>query len=644
MDADREAPSQLQVGVAPPAVFFDIGDTLAAPVLTPPPSRLERLDVFPYVPGVLARLRSEGARLGIISNTGDEPGERIAQLLGEAGIGGFFDPGLLVFSSVVGLTKDTPEIFRLAAQRASHGDSPGRCVFVGEDAGERSRARSAGLRVAPHPQLAAAALNGAPLHYLRITVPPAERGRDWRVALEGMDLVPLHVSGDDGSQALAIAGEEAALALDDLGFEVDRLGAPDAPLQTTPYLLRDDRAALTGFLTPEGQAHRLAGDGRTSPVLSSSGEGLLVAVPASRSVEDFHFPQAYHGHNLKLLGDPALLAGAAPAAFAEAAADPDPPGPDELTAFQEITDAVIRGYVERYAGAAPLEPGDAGAPVASRHIDSPDNSRVAAALARELEAVGADAFTVRLHAFGHEGRVLHNVEAELRGAVAELVLVTAHLDSTAAASQPYDPARDPAPGADDDASGVAGVLAAAAVLRILAARHPPRRTLRFVLFNAEEQGLVGSKAYARALAAAGASVAAVFQMDMIGHNVREPRTFELHAGFAPSPAVEALSLALARTLEALAPQVSPGLEPQVYVTAPGAPDPAQRRSDHASFHERGWPAVAVSEDFFAGPGPAAPAEEPNPAYHRREDTLVDFAYAAGVARAVAAAAWAFARA
>ena len=75
--------------------------------------------------------------------------------------------------------------------------------------------------------------------------------------------------------------------------------------------------------------------------------------------------------------------------------------------------------------------------------------------------------------------------------------MTAHLDSTAAQSLPYDEATDPAPGADDDASGVAAVLALAEGFAALAATSPPARTLRFVLFNAEEEGLVGSRAYAR---------------------------------------------------------------------------------------------------------------------------------------------------
>ena len=98
-------------------VFTDIGDILGQPVFTtdPPPPQLARLDVFPFVRHVLDGLRSDGLRLGIISNTGDEPKSRIDAVLKAAGLLDLFDAALLVYSSDVGMTKDSPKIFRLAA-------------------------------------------------------------------------------------------------------------------------------------------------------------------------------------------------------------------------------------------------------------------------------------------------------------------------------------------------------------------------------------------------------------------------------------------------------------------------------------------------------------------------------------------------
>ena len=69
-----------------------------------------------------------------------------------------------------------------------------------------------------------------------------------------------------------------------------------------------------------------------------------------------------------------------------------------------------------------------------------------------------------------------------------------------------------APGADDNASGSAGVLEIARVL----ATHPRKHDLRLILFGGEEQGLHGSKQYVSGLSASErARIRAVINMDMI---------------------------------------------------------------------------------------------------------------------------------
>jgi Iap family predicted aminopeptidase len=80
-----------------------------------------------------------------------------------------------------------------------------------------------------------------------------------------------------------------------------------------------------------------------------------------------------------------------------------------------------------------------------------------------------------------------NVVAEVRGREKpqEVVLLGAHLDSW-----------DLAQGANDDGAGVAMVMEAGRLIRSL--REPPRRTVRIVLFMNEENGSMGSKAYAAA--------------------------------------------------------------------------------------------------------------------------------------------------
>ncbi|MEE4639634.1 MAG: M20/M25/M40 family metallo-hydrolase [Wenzhouxiangella sp.] len=85
-----------------------------------------------------------------------------------------------------------------------------------------------------------------------------------------------------------------------------------------------------------------------------------------------------------------------------------------------------------------------------------------------------------------------NVIGEIVGSEApeDIVIIGAHLDSW-----------DNSPGALDDGAGVGIVTAAAKI--ILDSGQRPRRTIRVVLFGAEEVGLLGARAYAEARAADG---------------------------------------------------------------------------------------------------------------------------------------------
>ncbi len=162
--------------------------------------------------------------------------------------------------------------------------------------------------MAPHPCLAWEVLNGSSLRYIRITVSAKQCEKEWRKVLRGLSVVPLYVTGEKGTKVYAIATSSVAATLDDMGFGVDRLGSNDDPLTTELYLLRDDRQSLTGFLSPEGHSSIFFNkDEESQWVLTSSQEGLYIALPASRSVEEFHFEKAYHGHNLKLMPDMCLL-------------------------------------------------------------------------------------------------------------------------------------------------------------------------------------------------------------------------------------------------------------------------------------------------------------------------------------------------
>lgn len=91
------------------------------------------------------------------------------------------------------------------------------------------------------------------------------------------------------------------------------------------------------------------------------------------------------------------------------------------------------------------------------------------------------------NAFGRDSLIQWNTVGEIRGSERpdEVVLLGAHLDSW-----------DVGTGATDNASGSIAVLEAARILGALKASGVrPKRTIRFVLFSGEEQGLYGSQYY-----------------------------------------------------------------------------------------------------------------------------------------------------
>ncbi|HKO42981.1 MAG TPA: M20/M25/M40 family metallo-hydrolase [Pyrinomonadaceae bacterium] len=636
--------------------FFDIGDTLASVRISADGNDIDQMVVFDGIPAILDQLQNDGVHLGIISNSGTIPKERVNDALERAGLLQYFNRKLIIYGP-----KNSTEIFVHAAFVARKVLRPPNfwrltMMFVGEDANERAYARAVGFLVAPHPRLAGDVLTGnGALRFLRIRIPQRPETLASKKMLSSLPIVPVHTSvipNSDTVEIYAIGSTSIANRLDDLGFWVDRLGAPDEPATSDLYILRDDRQAESGFLEDDGNSADVFGTPESADrVLSSTHEGLLITVPAGRSVESYHFSAARHGHNLKLMPSPTLFEPNEPeenerlaatlaasstlftddASLAETFAS-TLTNAQKATLNSEITEAGLKRDVERYSGARPVS---GSSRVKSRHIHHPSNAESVRALVKDLKNTSTQ-LTVRTHRFTHEGKQYDNIEAIWPGSgLPGIVLVTAHMDSTAARQAGYRASIDPAPGADDDASGVAAVLATArAFLKMPAA---PRREVRFVLFNAEEHGLIGSRAYAREQAQIQAKIVAVFQLDMVGFDLNPGRTFELHAGFTPSANVQQRSMKLAKLVASIVPEVSPTLPaPQLYPSN-NLGDPAESRSDHYSFQREGYAACLASEDFFAGPGPGAP--DPNPNYHLPADNAVNAAFAADISRAVAAAAW-----
>lgn len=249
----------------------------------------------------------------------------------------------------------------------------------------------------------------------------------------------------------------------------------------------------------------------------------------------------------------------------------------------------VRAYqtdvVRRLAGADDIVPG-------TRLPDRATASRrdiVRQYLSERLADAG---LTPRLHTYATGA----NVYAELpsTSGASEWLVLGAHFDTVARS-----------PGANDNATGVALVAAAA---RYLATAPCRARNIAFVFFDQEEIGLVGSKAFATKLAAEGVSVRAVHTIDQLGWDANGDRLIEL----------ERPDVGLADAYRDAVGEL--GVSVPIVVTSTAT-------SDHSAFRPR-FPAVGITEGYRSG--------NTSPDYHRPTDTAdkVDFEYLAFTTRIV----------
>ncbi|OLF11423.1 aminopeptidase [Actinophytocola xinjiangensis] len=247
-----------------------------------------------------------------------------------------------------------------------------------------------------------------------------------------------------------------------------------------------------------------------------------------------------------------------------------------------------------------------------------------------------------------------NVVATLRGATSpqRVYVVSGHYDSRVTDVLN---ATDDAPGANDDASGVAVVLELARVL----SRREPEATIVFAAVAGEEQGLYGARHMASVFAQDEVDVQAMFTNDIVGSSraddgTRDPYTVRLFAEGVPTaetPAEAAIRRSvggendspprqLARFVREVADNRATGMNVRVIYRR----DRYLRGGDHIGFLEQGYPAARFTE--------------PNEDYaHQHQDVRVedgkqygdliefcDFGYMARVAKVNAAALWSLATA
>lgn len=147
----------------------------------------------------------------------------------------------------------------------------------------------------------------------------------------------------------------------------------------------------------------------------------------------------------------------------------------------------------------------------TRYYTLPGNQMAADYLFQELESYGLNVWYEDF--LTPEGLLLVNVVAEAPGAdTSTAYAVLSHFDSANDDDPRY------APGADDNASGMAVNLEIARVLGGYSLENP----VRFTFVNAEEVGILGATAWAREANATNANIEGVFNVDSVGSGRQGP--------------------------------------------------------------------------------------------------------------------------
>lgn len=239
----------------------------------------------------------------------------------------------------------------------------------------------------------------------------------------------------------------------------------------------------------------------------------------------------------------------------------------------------------------------------TRYTPSKGNRKAALYIHHKFRSFGLDDVSFDPFTFwNEESRLMEegrNIIATIRGALhpEKVVILGAHFDTIARRAEDerissIHPEAH-APGADDNATGVAVLLGVARAL----SPYQLDYTIRFIAFSAEEEGILGSASYARRAAEQGEDIVAMLNVDMVGYQDHPPEDIDIIA--------DEHSVWLLDTVINLAHHYTPELHLLRVVNR------TYDGSDHAPFWNNGYPAICLMEDYLPT----------NPLYHAPTDTI-----------------------
>lgn len=146
----------------------------------------------------------------------------------------------------------------------------------------------------------------------------------------------------------------------------------------------------------------------------------------------------------------------------------------------------------------------------NRHSKSEFIHKVAEWIKDKLRSFGYSESDLFYHEYVEQGHQLKNLICTKKGLSDKIILLCAHYDTILIANTEDIDSR--APGANDNASGVSALLEIARIMLSIRTEY----TIQFVFFSGEEQGLWGSKHYAKKMKDENKDLLLVLNMDMCG--------------------------------------------------------------------------------------------------------------------------------